>query len=149
MNTCMLVVVKTANAGLIGWHASVQYDTGGVFSHKLARIKKAFDSIKMEDLISGFIVPGDEREANTLDLKRTCKSMRARPWGDNTKSRKFIMSFLNTCVWGSCLEIMEPVESYRDFVVFDTLHTKPFVYSDFSIFMVPFFSILMMYHHNT
>lgn len=49
MNICMLVVVKTANAGLIGWHASVQYDTGGVFSHKLARIKKVFNSIKMED----------------------------------------------------------------------------------------------------
>ena len=133
MNTCMFVVVKTTNR-IIGWHASAANAPGGQWHNNLSGIHRAFMSIVMSDFVSGFIVPGEDREEGTLDLKPTCRTMREVPWMDVTESRKFILGFMDSFEWANKLEILPAVQSYKDFVVLDMSHGEPYAYSDVAMF---------------
>jgi len=88
----------------------------------------------MSEFVSGFIIPGEDRTAGTLDLKPTCRTMRVMPFTDPTRSRRMIVEFLKTFEWYERLEVMPPVESYKDFVVFDMVHKRPYSFSDVARF---------------
>lgn len=123
MNTCIFVGIKTATR-LIGWHAP------GSFSEA----RSLFTSVRKEEIVSGYIVPGEDRMEGSLDLKPTCRTMRAFPWNDPTESRRQIFDFLQDFEWFKDLEILSPIKSYKDFVVFDMAHKKPHVFSNTELF---------------
>jgi hypothetical protein len=127
MNTCIFVVIKTTT-GIVGWHASIDNSQG------LPTIRRTLKAIRLSDFVSGFIVPGEDREEGTLDLKPTCRTMRIMPWTDPTTSRRFIMRFLDNFEWKNKLKILPAVQSYKDFVVFDTSHEEPYAFSDVAMF---------------
>lgn len=126
MNTCMFVTIKTKNE-IVGWHASVTIPRRDSLHKKLSSITK-------ENFVSGFIVPGEDRKEGTLDLKPTCRTMKAMPWTDPSHSRKLILNFLKQFEWYDKLEVMLPVKSYKDFVVFDMAHRRPYTFSDTEMF---------------
>lgn len=126
MNTCIFVVIKTNTVGMIGWHASIDSGMGEARSLLL--------SVRKEDFVSGFIVPGEDRIEGTLDLKPTCRTMKAMPWTDPARSRRAIFNLLRECTWFDCLEILPPVNSYKDFVVFDMVHKRPYTFSNTQMF---------------
>jgi hypothetical protein len=121
MNTCIFVVVKTTRE-VVGWRASMESN--------FASIRKKLKSIGMSEFVSGFIIPGEDREAGTLDLQPTCRTMRVFPETDPTKSRRCILDFLKSFEWYEKMETMPPIDSYKDFVVFDKFHTRPYTFSD-------------------
>ena len=133
MNTCLFVVIKTTNC-IIGWHASAENAPDGQWHNKLSGIRRTFMSIEMSDFVSGFIVPGEDREEVTLDLKPTSRTMRLFPATDATASRRFILGFLDNFEWANQLEILPAVQSYKDFVVLDMSHRKPYIFSDVAMF---------------
>lgn len=125
MNTCIFVVIKTKTQ-MMGWHAS---------ANKPARPAEIlFQSVREEDFVSGFIIPGEDRIEGTLNLKPTCRTMRVFPWTDPEQSRRQIFSVLRRFAWFDKLEILAPVKSYKDFVVFDMVHRRPFTYSNTELF---------------
>src|SRR6056300_1351724 len=125
MNTCIFVVIKTKTQ-MMGWHAS---------ANKPARPAEIlFQSVREEDIVSGFIIPGEDRIEGTLNLKPTCRTMRVFPWTDPEQSRRQIFSVLRRFAWFDKLEILAPVKSYKDFVVFDMVHRRPFTYSNTELF---------------
>jgi hypothetical protein len=128
MNTCIFIVIKTTT-GIVGWHAYI--DKMQAF---LSSIQRTLKAIRMSDFVSGFIVPGEDREEGTLDLKPTCRTMRFMPWTDPTKSRRFILGFLDNFEWNDKLKILPAVQSYKDFVVFDMPHEEPYVFRDVAMF---------------
>eukprot|EP00923_Selenidium_pygospionis_P023047 GHVN01039976.1.p1 GENE.GHVN01039976.1~~GHVN01039976.1.p1 ORF type:complete len:268 (-),score=25.54 GHVN01039976.1:73-876(-) len=125
MNTCMFVVVKTTTE-VIGWHASVQSNESCV--------RNKLKSVSKENFISGFIVPGEDREPVTMDLKFSCRTMQTCPWKDPTESRRIVLGILRDFQFYENLEVMPPVKSYKDFVVFDMCHKRPYSFSDVSQF---------------
>ena len=125
MNTCIFVVIKTKTQ-MIGWHASA--DSPARPAQDLFRL------VREEDFVSGYIIPGEDRIEGSLNLKPTCRTMQAMPWTDPTKSRTRIFSVLREFVWFDKLEILAPVKSYKDFVVFDMVHRRPFTYSNTELF---------------
>ena len=125
MNTCIFVVIKTKTQ-MIGWHASANKPAGPAES--------LFQSVKKEDFVSGFIIPGEDRIEGTLNLKPTCRTMRELPWTDPEVSRRRIFSVLRRFAWFDKLEILAPVNIYKDFVVFDMVHRRPFTYSNTELF---------------
>ena len=56
------------------------------------------------------------------------------PWTDPELSRRRIFSVLREFVWFDKLEVLKPVKSYKDFVVFDMVHRRPFTYSNTQLF---------------
>lgn len=84
--------------------------------------------------MSVFLVPGEDREAKSLALKSTCRTMRQMPWTDPSASRDLVMGFLKEFDWFEKLQIMPPVQSYKEFVVFDMAHHRPYTFSDPSMF---------------
>ena len=96
--------------------------------------QKLFRLVGEEDFVSGFIIPGEDRIEGTLDLKPSCRTMQVLPWTDPTHSRRRIFSVLKEFVWFEKLEILAPVKSYKDFVVFDMAHLRPFTYSNSQLF---------------
>ena len=128
MNTCIFIVIKTSN-GIIGWHAS----ESSLHSKKTS-LQRLFRSFSQEDFVAGFIVPGEDRLKDTLDLKPSCRTMQAMPWTDPTQSRTAILDFLKEFEWYNDLQILPPVPSYKDFVVYDMVHKRPFTYSDTALF---------------
>lgn len=131
MNTCIFIVIKTTSQ-IVGWHASVESFQG--HAHRLPIIRETLGSISKSDFVSGFIVPGEDRESGSLDLKPTCRTMRVMPFTDPTHSRCLIMDFLKRFGWYESLQIMPPVTSYKDFVVFDMVHKRPYAFSDVAVF---------------
>ena len=125
MNTCLFVVVKTTNE-VIGWHASLESN--------LSPVRKKLKAISKSEFLSGFIIPGEDREAGTLDLKPTSRQMQLIPFTDPTNSRRILLDFLKKFEWYAHLEVMPPVKSYKDFVVFDMVHKKPYAFSDVAQF---------------
>jgi hypothetical protein len=121
MNTCIFVVIKTRTE-MICWHASIDRSMSPALS--------LFRSVRKEDFVSGFIVPGEDRIEGTMDLKSTCRTMRAFPWTDPTHSRTMIFNALREFEWFDDLEVLAPVESYKDFVVFDMVHKRPYSFSN-------------------
>lgn len=97
-------------------------------------VRKKLQSVSMSDFVSGFIVPGEDRQVGTLDLKPTCRTMQLMPMTDPSRSRRRIQEFLNEFEWYKSLEVLPPVESYKDFVVFDMVHKRPFSFSDVAQF---------------
>lgn len=121
MNTCIFVVVKTASK-LVGWHASIDRD--------MSRARAMLLSIPDKDVLSAFVVPGEDRIPGTLDLKPTCRTIQMLPWTDPTRSRKVIFGILEEAEWFHRLEVLDPVSSYKDFVVFDMVHKRPYSFSN-------------------
>lgn len=121
MNTCFFVAVKTKKE-IIGWHASLQSD--------FSAARRKFKSIAKSEFVSAFLVPGEDRDPETLDLKPTCRQMRLIPFTDPSISRRTILDFLEQFDWYAFLEVMPPVNSYKDFVVFDMVHKQPHTFSD-------------------
>jgi len=128
MNTCMFVTVKTSSE-IIGWHTSVDS-----FGPRQEAIRRKLDSITKDEFVSAFLVPGEDREEGSLVLKPTCRTMRAMPWTDPSRSRDLILDFLKVFHWYENMQIMSPVESYKDFVVFDMAHKRPYTFSDPELF---------------
>jgi len=128
MNTCMFVVVKTTT-GIVGWHASME-------SVKLKQqaVRRRFRAVTKETFVSGFIVPGEDRVEGTLELKPTCRTMVAMPWTDPVRSRDLILDLLKEFEWYDDLTVLPPVDSYKDFVVFDMAHRRPYAFSNPSLF---------------
>ena len=133
MNSCMFIVVKTTTC-IIGWHASILNFPGGSQQEQLFSIRKMFRNISMSDFVSGFVIPGEDRQEGSLDLKPTCRTMTEMPWTDPTKSRRLIMGFLDAFEWSNRMQFLPPVQSYKDFVVCDNLHKKPYTFSDVKMF---------------
>ena len=125
LNTCIFVVIKTRTQ-MIGWHASA--------TCPLRPAQTLFRSVRKEDFVSGFIVPGEDRIGGTLNLKPTCRTMRLFPRNDPTYSRTRIFDVLQEFDWFNDLEILAPVNSYKDFVVFDMAHKRPFADSNTQLF---------------
>jgi len=125
MNTCIFVVVKTTDE-VIGWHASLESIT--------PEIRMKLSSISKSEFVSGFIIPGEDRTARTLDLKLTCRTMQLLPINDPTYSRRRILGFLQEFEYYESLQVMPPIESYKDFVVFDMCHKRPYSFSDVAQF---------------
>mmetsp|Transcript_25342 Transcript_25342/g.31170 ORF Transcript_25342/g.31170 Transcript_25342/m.31170 type:complete len:249 (-) Transcript_25342:324-1070(-) len=126
MNTCFFVVVKTTSA-IIGWHASVS-------SISSNRLREKLQSISKSDFISGFIIPGEDREPETLNLKSTCRTMTVAPFTDPSLSRRRILGFLQQFEYYDSMQVMPSVKSYKDFVVFDMFHRQPYAFSDVARF---------------
>lgn len=125
MNTCMFVVIKTKHR-MIGWHASAGRGHG--------KARSMLRLINGDDIVSGFIVPGEDRMERTLDLKPDCRSMRVFPMNDPTASRRQILGLLQEFDWFDKLEVRPPVESYKDFVVLDMSHKRPYVFKNTKMF---------------
>jgi hypothetical protein len=125
MNTCIFVVVKTTRE-VVGWHASMKSN--------LAFVRKKLKAVSASEFVSGFIIPGEDRKEGTLDLKPTCRTILQMPWTDPTHSRRVILEFLKTFEWYQSLEVMPPIKSYKDFVVFDMVHERPYTFSDVAQF---------------
>jgi hypothetical protein len=128
LNTCIYVVIKTKTRGMIGWHASIASD------HGMSRARSLFSDIPKNDFVSGFIIPGEDRIKGSLHLKPSCRTMRVMPWTDPTSSKTKILSTLQDFDWYDRLEILAPVQSYKDFVVFDMAHKRPYVFSNTHLF---------------
>jgi len=128
MNTCMFVVVKTKSE-ILGWHASIES-----LATRRAAIREKFGAVTEEDFVSAFLVPGEDREESSLLLKPTCRTMRRLPWTDPSNSRDLILDFLKEFEWFKDLETTPPVGSYKDFVVFDMAHRRPYTFSNPSLF---------------
>jgi len=114
----MFVVVKTTSR-IIGWHGS---ETS---LRQKSSIHRMFKSI---------IVPGEDREEGTLNLKPTCGTMQCMPWTDPSHSRRAILDFLEEFEFYDGLQVMPPVKSYKDFVVFDMAHKHPYTFNDTNLF---------------
>lgn len=125
MNTCMFILVKTT-CEVIGWHASLESNQ--------SLVRKKLNSIFKSEFVSGFIIPGEDRKEGTLDLKPTCRTLMAMPWTDPTHSRRFILDLLKGFEFYESLQVMPPVNSYKDFVVFDMCHKRPYSFSDVAQF---------------
>ena len=124
LNTCIFVVVKTSNM-LIGWHASLSSPTD--------QVVRAFNMVDSSDFECGFIIPGVDRDTN-LDLKRDCRTMRAQPWGDASESKRFILGTMDQFKWADQLVVLPILTDFKDFVVFDHAHARPYTFSDPSLF---------------
>ena len=125
MNTCLFIVLKTKKE-VIGWHASLASD--------FLAVRRKFKSVAKNEVLSAFLVPGEDRDPETLDLRPTCRQMRLLPFTDPTMSRRTILDFMEQFDWYESLEVLEPVKSYKDFVVFDMVHRKPYTFSDEALF---------------
>lgn len=128
MNTCLFVVVKSKNM-IFGWHASLVS-----LRRNRSELRRMFESVSSQDFVSGYIVPGEDREAGSLNLKRTCRTMQVMPYIDPAESRTAILDFLQAFPWWGRVEIMAPVTSYKDFVVFDMVHRKPYTFRNTALF---------------
>jgi hypothetical protein len=126
MNTCMFVVIQTTRE-CIGWHASLGSIGQTAIRTKLGSITKA-------DFVSGYIIPGEDRQEGSLDLKPNCRTMQDMPWTDPTHSRRRILGFLDNFIFSESLQVLPPVQSYKDFVVFDTSHRRPYAFQDVALF---------------
>jgi hypothetical protein len=133
MNTCMFVAIKTKTC-LVGWHAASIDGMGGTRGRKMMAVFRALSEINKDNFVDGYIIPGEDREADSLNLKADCRSMREHPWVDPTESRRFIQGVLNEFDWSRKLKTLRPVSSYKDFVVLDMAHKTPFVFSDVAQF---------------
>jgi hypothetical protein len=111
---------------MIGWHASI--------ASPVIPAQTLFRSVRKEDFVGGFIIPGEDRIDGTLNLKPTCRTMRIFPCTDPTYSRTRIFDVLQEFDWFNDLEILAPVNSYKDFVGFDMAHKRPFTYSNTQLF---------------
>ena len=80
------------------------------------RIKTILNTIKDNDVISGFIVPGVDRKTD-LSLKHNCKTMIYQKGLDPYKSRNFFISFLKKYNWFRKLVKTQSFESYKTFIV--------------------------------
>lgn len=125
MNTCIFVVIKTKTQ-MIGWHAHA--------NSPAKPAQEIFCKVKKEDFVSGFIIPGEDRIEGSLDLKPTCRTMQVMSFTDPTVSRRRVFSVLRKFDWFDDLEVLSPVKSYKDFVVFDMAHRRPFTYSNTKLF---------------
>jgi hypothetical protein len=133
MNSCIFIVIKTTTR-IIGWHASNMNAPGGSLQHRLVGIRRLFRSVSMSDFVSGFVIPGEDRQEGSLDLKPNCRTMTVWPWVDPTESRRFILGVLDAFEWKNRMQLLPPVQSYKDFVVCDHQHNKPYTFSDVQMF---------------
>jgi hypothetical protein len=90
MNSCIFIVVKTTTR-IIGWQASIENSPGKSREQRLPSIRRMFRNISMSDFVSAFVIPGEDRQEGSLDLKPTCRTMTEMPWTDPTESRRFIL----------------------------------------------------------
>ena len=60
--------------------------------------------------------------------------MQLLPINDPTYSRRRILGFLQEFEYYESLQVMPPIESYKDFVVFDMCHKRPYSFSDVAQF---------------
>jgi hypothetical protein len=125
LNTCIFVVIKTRTQ-MIGWHASI--DSG------MSAARSLFSSVPKDDFVSGFIIPEEDRIEGSLNLKPSCRTMKVMPWTDPTRSKTEILTLLQKFDWYESLEILAPVQSYKDFIVFDMVHERPYVFSNTHLF---------------
>jgi hypothetical protein len=111
---------------MLGWHASID---GG-----MSTARSLLSTVPMTVFVSGFIIPGEDRIEGSLHLKASCRTMRVMPWTDPTRSKTKILALLQEFDWYTRLEVLAPVQSYKDFVVFDMMHKRPHVFSNTRLF---------------
>ena len=123
LSTCMCFVVITLKA-VIMWHFSSQ-NINGV---NMARVKCLLDTIQSPDVIKVFLVPGVDRNQD-LSLKADCRTMVYRPATNPERSRNWFMAFIQSYHWAKGLEILPPVNHYKELVVFERDETKQYAYT--------------------
>ena len=135
LNTCIFIVVNTTVCTL-AWHASLVSTQGlptfqsnviGSFRSQFKKIGNSYGKF-----VRGFIIPGVDRDEN-LNLKPTCRTMRELA-PDPTESKRLILGFLKEFKWYNLMVTVSPPSSYKDFVVVDPTHNRPFYFSDVAQF---------------
>ena len=60
--------------------------------------------------------------------------LRAQPWGDASESKRFILGTMDQFKWADQLVVLPILTDFKDFVVFDHAHARPYTFSDPSLF---------------
>ena len=134
LNTCIFIVVATTK-NIIAWHAASTNMPGQAQEDVTQNVRLCLEQVdkKGHEFVRGYIIPGVDRKKD-LDLKPDCRTMIAHPWTDPTASNRFIKGVLTQFKWSTKLEVLPPPNHYKDFVVFDSGHLKPFTFSDTALF---------------
>ena len=91
----------------------------------MSRVKCLLDTIQLLDVIKVFLVPGVDRNKD-LSLKADCRTMVYRPGTNPERSRNWFMAFIQSYRWSQSLEILPPVNHYKELVVFEKDETKQY-----------------------
>lgn len=110
LSTCMFLCLQTKTA-IIGWHFGAENMIGLNMNRVSCLLHSATDVTKV------YLVPGIDREKD-LSLKRTSRTMQYRPGTIPTRSRDWLLHFLTQFAWSSQLQILKPVQHYKEIVTF-------------------------------
>jgi len=113
LNTCIFLCIKTKKC-YIGWHFNY-CNTRGV---NMNRIKFILDSIKKNEFIEGYIIPGEDRNKD-LSLKPNCKTMKMNKQTNPFESRNYFLYILKKYKWYKKISHKNPVKSYKHFIMLD------------------------------
>lgn len=116
LSTCMFLCLHTKTA-IIGWHFGAENMNG----HNMKRVSCLLHSATT--VTKAYLVPGIDREKD-LSLKQTSRTMRYRPGTIPTQSRDWLLHFLAQFAWFRQLQILNPVQHYKEIVTFDSVGCK-------------------------
>jgi len=113
LSTCMCLCIITKR-GVILWH----YGATNIRGVNMNRITALLNTIKTEDIIRVYLVPGVDRNKD-LSLKTDCRTMQYRPNTNPYESRDWLFSFLQKYTWNKKLEVINHVKHFKEIVVFN------------------------------
>ena len=113
LSTCMFLCIKTTKS-IIGWH----YGAENMNELNMKRINCLLKTIKDDDVIKVYLVPGVDRDKNLI-IKKDCRTMKYRQNTNPTESRDWFFNFLKIFKWSEKLEVLEHVKHYKEIVIFN------------------------------
>ena len=111
LNTCIFLCIRTKHC-YIGWH----FNEINCRGDNMNRINGILNSIKKNEFIEGYIIPGCDRNRN-LSLKSDCFTVKCNPQIDRLESGNYFISKLKKFKWFKKLKKFPPVKSYKHFII--------------------------------